>query len=210
MVVNDLSPDIVWQLREEGRLRTAEADGTDYAYLGINMRHPVLANAGVRRAIGHAIDRGAIVRHLRRGLAKEAAGIVPPMSWAYEPGVFAFRHDVAEAKRLLDAAGLTDPDGEGPLPRLSLTLRTSTSEVYRLQAAAIQHDLAAAGIHVDVRRYRPRQLPALYGGIRRRHRSGHAAAGLPFRAAAAGWPESRPLRQRGRRSVDRRRGCRGR
>ncbi|MGH8638161.1 MAG: ABC transporter substrate-binding protein, partial [Burkholderiales bacterium] len=58
---------------------------------------------------------------------------------------------VAEATRLLDAAGFRDPDGDGPLPRLTLTLRTSTSEIYRLQAAAIQHDLAAAGIRLDVR-----------------------------------------------------------
>jgi ABC-type transport system substrate-binding protein len=32
-----------------------------------------------------------------------------------------------------------------------LTLRTSTSEIYRLQAAAIQHDLAEAGIRLEVR-----------------------------------------------------------
>ncbi len=65
--------------------------------------------------------------------------------------VFTLRHDPAEARRLLDAAGLPDPDGDGPRPRLTLTLRTSTSEIYRLQAAAIQQDLAGVGIHVDVR-----------------------------------------------------------
>ena len=151
LVVNDLSPDIIWELRGEGRLRTETAPGTDYAYVGLNLKHPALANLDVRRAIGHAIDREAIVSHLRRGLATEAVGIVPPMSWAFEDDVFQFRHDVAEAKRLLDAAGFPDPDGDGPQPRLSLTLRTSTSEVYRLQAAAIQQDLAQAGIRVDVR-----------------------------------------------------------
>jgi peptide/nickel transport system substrate-binding protein len=76
---------------------------------------------------------------------------VPPMSWAFEPAVFAFRHDRDEAKRLLDQAGLRDPDGDGPAPRLTLTLRTSTSEIYRLQAAAIQHDLSEVGIRLDVR-----------------------------------------------------------
>src|SRR5688572_14083809 len=115
------------------------------------MRHPVLWQAAVRRAIGFAINREAIVTHLRRGLGTEATGIVPPMSWAFEPGVFAFRHDPGEARRLLDEAGFGDPDGDGPAPRLSLTLRTSTSEIYRLQAAAIQHDLAEVGVHVNVR-----------------------------------------------------------
>jgi peptide/nickel transport system substrate-binding protein len=151
MVVNDLSPDIVWQLGAEQQLRSATADGTDYAYVGLNLRHPDLARPAVRRAIGFAIDREAIVSHLRRGLGRQAVGIVPPMSWAFAPDVFRFRHDPAEARRLLDGAGLHDPDGDGPAPRLTLTLRTSTSEIYRLQAAAIQHDLAEVGIRLDVR-----------------------------------------------------------
>lgn len=151
LVVNDLSPDIASQLRAEGRLQTVTSPGTDYAYLGLNLTHPALQHPEVRRAIGYAIDRQAIVQHLRRGLATTAAGIVPPMSWAFEPGVFEFRHDPAAARRLLDEAGYRDPDGAGPQPRFAITLRTSTSEVYRLQAAAIQHDLAAVGIRVDVR-----------------------------------------------------------
>jgi len=78
-------------------------------------------------------------------------GIVPPMSWAFERNVFDFRHDPEEAQRLLDAAGFRDPDGPGPLPRFRLSLKTSTTEVYRIQAAAIQHDLARVGIALDVR-----------------------------------------------------------
>jgi peptide/nickel transport system substrate-binding protein len=151
VVVNDLSPDVVWQLRGDPRLRIVTADGSDYAYIGLNLTHPLLARSDVRRAIGHAIDRDAIVTYLRRGLASPAVGIVPPMSWAFAPDVFTFRHDPEEARRLLDRAGLPDPDGDGPLPRATLTLRTSTSEVYRLQAAAIQHDLAQVGIRVEVR-----------------------------------------------------------
>jgi peptide/nickel transport system substrate-binding protein len=151
LVVNDLSPDVIAELREEGRLHFETAPGTDYAYIGLNLDHPALSNVAVRRAIGHAINRDAIVAHLRRGLARGAVGIIPPMSWAFEDEVFEFRHDIAEAKRLLDSANYPDPDGDGPLPRLTLTLRTSTSEIYRLQAAAIQHDLAEAGVRLEVR-----------------------------------------------------------
>jgi peptide/nickel transport system substrate-binding protein len=151
LVVNDLSPDIVCQLGSERKLKSARASGTDYAYGGLNLQHPELSRPEVRRAIGFAVNREAIVEHLRRGLGTAAVGIVPPMSWAFEKDVFTFRHDPAEAARLLDAAGLRDPDGNGPAPRLSLTLRTSTSEIYRLQAAAIQHDLAAVGIRLEVR-----------------------------------------------------------
>ena len=151
LIVNDLSPDIVWQLQEEGRVQVETAPGTDYAYIGLNLSDPVLSHAGVRKAIGYAIDRDAIVKYLRRGFATTAVGIVPPMSWAFARDVFDFTHDPAEAARLLDAAGFPDPDGPGPLPRLRLSLKTSTTEVYRLQAAAIQHDLARVGVAIDIR-----------------------------------------------------------
>lgn len=151
LVVNDLSPDIAFQLRTEGHLGVHEAPGTDYAYIGLNQRDAVLQHAGVRRAIGYAVDRDAIVKYLRRGFATVAVGIVPPMSWAFEKNVFDFTHDPAEARRLLDEAGFPDPDGDGPLPRFRLSLKTSTSEVYRVQAAAIQADLARVGIEADVK-----------------------------------------------------------
>lgn len=151
LVVNDLAPDIVAELQQEGRLGIVTALGTDYAYLGLNLKHPVLSDRQVRHAIGYAIDRQAIVMHLRRGLATVAAGIIPAVSWAFEPGVFQFQHDPARARRLLDAAKLADPDGDGPEPRLTFTIRTSTSEIYRLQAAAIQNDLAQVGIRLEVR-----------------------------------------------------------
>jgi peptide/nickel transport system substrate-binding protein len=63
-------------------------------------------------------------------------------------------HDPARAMALLDEAGFPDPDGaEGPVPRLRLTLKTSTNEAYRLQAAVIQEQLADVGIALDVRSY---------------------------------------------------------
>ena len=151
LIVNDLSPDIVWQLQHEGRVQVETAPGTDYAYMGMNLTDPILSRVEVRKAIGFAIDREAIVKYLRRGFASTAVGIVPPMSWAFERNVFDFVHDPGQAERLLDAAGFRDPDGPGPLPRFRLSLKTSTTEVYRIQAAAIQHDLGRVGIAVDVR-----------------------------------------------------------
>ena len=164
LIVNDLSPDIVWQLREEKRLQVSTASGSDYAYVGMNLRDPILSRLDVRKALGYAIDRDAIVKYLRRGFATTAVGILPPMSWAFERDVFDFRYDPAEAARLLDAAGYPDPDGPGPRPRFRLSLKTSTTEVYRLQAAAIQHDLGRVGIALDVR---SSELQTLFGDVLR-------------------------------------------
>lgn len=153
LIVNDLSPDITHGLERYPGLTAITAPGIDYAYLGLNLRDPLLQDRRVRQAIGYAVDRDAIVKYLRRGQARETATMVPSMSWAYDDDVFRFTRDVGKAKALLDEAGFTDPDGSGPLPRLRLTLKTSTAEQYRVQAAALQQQLAEAGIAIEVRSY---------------------------------------------------------
>ena len=152
LTVNDVPPDIAYQLQKDG-LTITQGQGVDYTYMGLNLRDPVLKDKRVRHAIGYAIDRQAIVDYLRRGLAKPAVGVLSPVAWAFEPHVHQFTYDVAKAKRLLDEAGYRDPDGDGPQPRLRLSLKTSTDEFYRLQAAIIQQNLRLIGIDVDVRSY---------------------------------------------------------
>jgi peptide/nickel transport system substrate-binding protein len=151
LVVNDLSPDLVNSFETASDLVVDKVVGTDYAYVGMNLRDRVLADRRVRHAIGHAIDRSSIVHYLRRDQARETAGIIPPTSWAYVDDLFELGFDPARARALLDEAGYRDPDGEGPQSRVRLTLKTSTAEAYRLQAAVIQRQLADVGIALDLR-----------------------------------------------------------
>jgi peptide/nickel transport system substrate-binding protein len=126
------------------------------------MRDPVLADKRVRHAIAYAVNRQAIVDYLRRGLARPALGILPPASWAFDDQVFQFTHDPAKAIALLEEAGYKDPDGDGPEPRLRLSLKVSTNEFIRLQAAVIQQDLKHVGIELDVRSY---EFATLYADV---------------------------------------------
>ncbi len=162
VVVNDLAPDIVRALQQDGRVQVVTAPGLDYAYVGLNLRDPVLRDARVRRALGHGVDTAAIIEHLRRGLAVPATGLLPPTSWAHAPDVVPVPFDPDAARRLLDEAGYPDPDGPGPAPRLRLTLKTSTAEFVRLQAAVIQQDLARIGVAVDVRTH---EFATLYADV---------------------------------------------
>ena len=162
LIVNDLPPDIVWQLEANPKLQVVTAPGTDYAYVAINMRDPILKDVRVRRALAYAIDRGAIVEYLRRGLATAAIGILPPMAWAFETHVPPFAYDPAHARALLDEAGYHDPDGDGPQPRLRLSLKMSNIEFNRLQGAVIQQNLREVGIDLDVRSY---EFATLYADV---------------------------------------------
>jgi peptide/nickel transport system substrate-binding protein len=162
LVINDIAPDIVHQLRQEKQLQTIDAPGLDYQYIGLNMRDPILTDVRVRQAFAHAIDRQAIVEHLRRGLARPADALIPSVSWAYTPDVHTFPYDPGRARALLDQAGYPDPDGDGPLPRLRLRLKASNAEYYRLQAAVIQQDLRRVGVALDVRTY---EFATLYADV---------------------------------------------
>ena len=162
LVINDLAPDIVRTLQREDRMQVVTAPGLDYAYVGMNLRDPLLKDVRVRRALGLAVNSAAIIEHLRRGLAVPATGIIPAMSWANAGDLRPTPYDPDEAGRLLDAAGYPDPDGAGPAPRLRLTLKTSTAEFVRLQAAVIQQDLARIGVAVDVRTH---EFATLYADV---------------------------------------------
>ena len=162
LIVNDIAPDIVHQLERDGHVRTRATPGTDYQYIGLNLRDPALGDRRVRHAIGYAIDRDAIVTYLRRGLATPAIGILPPTSWAFEPDVFTFSYDPPRAKALLDEAGYPDPDGDGPSARLSLSLKVSSQEFNRLQSAVLQQNLRDVGIALDVRTY---EFATLYSDV---------------------------------------------
>ncbi len=162
LVVNDIGPDIVHQLASSDHLRVTTGPGTDYQYVGINLRDPVLGDVRVRQALAYAIDRDAIIEYLRRGLATPAVGLLPPISWAFAPDVRTFNHDPARARELLDEAGFRDPDGDGPEPRLRLSFKCSSAEFQRLQATVIQQDLQKIGIDLDVRTY---EFATLYADV---------------------------------------------
>ena len=150
LMVNDLPPDVVPRFRADPAFRVVEGPSGDYAYLGFNLRDPVLSDRRVRRAIALAIDRERLVATLWRGLGEVTETMMPPGHWARDETLEPLPHDPAAARALLDAAGYPDPDGPGPRPRLALELKTSTSETYALQAQVIQAMLAEVGIDLTV------------------------------------------------------------
>jgi peptide/nickel transport system substrate-binding protein len=154
LVVNDLTPDIAFQLERNHQLAMTEAPGVDYQYVGLNLSDPVLKDVQVRQALAHAIDSRSIIQYLRRGLARPAAGLLPQQSWAAASGLDAYPYDPARARALLDQAGYRDPDGDGPSPRFRLGLKISNAvEFNRLQAAVIQQNLRDVGVDLDVRTF---------------------------------------------------------
>jgi peptide/nickel transport system substrate-binding protein len=142
------------QMGKSPGLKLWQGKGTNIAFLGLNCEDPTLKDVRVRRAISFAIDREIIIRTVMRGMARPAAGPLPPEQWAYPPDLPPARFDPAEAKRLLDEAGFPDPDGDGPQMRsLKLELKTSSNQLSRQIAAVLQEQLRMVGIALALRSF---------------------------------------------------------
>jgi peptide/nickel transport system substrate-binding protein len=140
-------------LRNDPELKALTRTGNNYAYIGFNLKDPMLKNRDVRQAISYAIEREQMMQSLFYGTATIATGLLPPHNWAYEGNVLTISHNRQKATKLLDQAGFKDPDGDGPQMRFSLTLKTSTSEFRRIVATVVQRNLAAVGIGLKIRSY---------------------------------------------------------
>jgi len=149
IAINSLTPDTVVTLARDPRLKVERAAGTRLAYLGFNLRDPILKNVQVRQAIAYALDRRPMIEYLWRGEAEPARSILPVQSWAYNGDVPAYEHDPEKAKQLLDAAGYPAVDGV----RFHITMKTSTDPNTRLMVAVMQQQLREVGIVLDIRSF---------------------------------------------------------
>ena len=156
-------PELQAWLARRPELLVRTSPGSSVGYLALNLRHGPLSDRRVRQAIALALDRTRLVRYVLGGAARPATGLLSPEHWAYAP-LPARRHDLRRARRLLDRAGLRDPDGAGPRPRFRLVYKTTTQGGRRRLAEAIQAQLAAVGIALDVRTY---EWGTLFADVRR-------------------------------------------
>lgn len=129
-----------------GELRRAATLST--YYIGIMMSHePCGSNVHLRRAMNCAVDR----RHLCEKVLGEshipARGVIPPGLPAHDPEIEGYVYDPDRAREELEKAGF---GSENPVPELTFYFRSKPPTP--LIAQAIQSDLAAVGIPVELRR----------------------------------------------------------
>ncbi|HEX8846529.1 MAG TPA: ABC transporter substrate-binding protein [Pyrinomonadaceae bacterium] len=147
----NLTPDTFKAFEGNSNLKVSQFNGANVAYIGFNTTKAPLNDARVRQAIAYAIDRETIIRNLLSGQARLAHSILPEESWAYSPGQ-KYSFDPERAKKLLDEAGLRDPDGDGPQMRLPqpIILKISTSAATRQYSDIIRDYLKRVGIPLEI------------------------------------------------------------
>jgi peptide/nickel transport system substrate-binding protein len=147
-----LSPDAIKLLGQDPRLQVQQFKGSNVNLLTFNVSQPPLNDVRVRQAIAYAINRESMIKDLLLGQAELAHSILPEDSWAYSTGT-KYSYDPAMAKKLLDEAGLKDPDGDGPQMRFAkpVVFKVSGSSVSaKNYAGVIQNYLKEVGVPVAI------------------------------------------------------------
>jgi peptide/nickel transport system substrate-binding protein len=161
LVQNALEPDLLPWLGNRPDLAVEIFPGTTFQYLGMNLRDPRLADVRMRRALAYGLDRESIIHGMLRDTAHVASGLLAPSHWAYSGDVPRYPYDRARAGALLAESGV-GADAAEALRRLSY--KTSTVELRRRIAEAVQAQLGALSLLVDVRSY---EWATFYADVRR-------------------------------------------
>jgi peptide/nickel transport system substrate-binding protein len=120
-----------------------------------NCRRPPFSEIEVRRALGMALDRPAIVNSIWHGFARVCDSPILPTVWAHDRALLPLPHDPAQALALLAARGFkAGPDGtleRGGKP-LAFDILTNAGNQQRIDSLVlIQEQLRRIGVRAQPR-----------------------------------------------------------
>ena len=105
--VHEVSREAVEFVEAESTVHTYSFLRPYYTALGFNVKHSVLGNPAVRRALNLAINRTALIAQAMRGKGEPAQGPIWPQHWSYTASQSSYAYNPEAAKLLLDSAGYT-------------------------------------------------------------------------------------------------------
>lgn len=141
---NDIPPELYAWLARQDVVAIHKRPGSNYTYLGMNLRSHKLQDRRVRRAIAHAINRQALLKFLMHDRARPAESILSPEHWAGHKELQAYEYNPTRSRQLLEEAGWS---ASKPL---KLVYKTSTDPLRIRIATIISDQLADVGIQVSL------------------------------------------------------------
>jgi peptide/nickel transport system substrate-binding protein len=133
-------------------VRTFSSVRPFYATLVFNLRHPVLRNVEVRRALNEAVDKQEIVASGMRGHGRVADDPIWPFHWAYSAAGRRYQHNPDTARLRLDAAAFPlrqDPSRMPSRFRFNCLLWGEDSQFERI-ALILQRQFSQIGVDMTL------------------------------------------------------------
>ena len=139
--LNFPAPEALPQFEADPRFAVVIGTTEGETLLAINNRRQPLDDVRVRRAIGHAIDRQALIDGAMMGYGQPIGSHFSPSHPAYVDLTSRSAHDPELARRLLAEAGVGD---------LKLTIKLPPPSYARRSGEIIQAQLAEVGIQAEL------------------------------------------------------------
>ena len=156
-----LDQGLAFEQRHGARYDVIYKPGLIYEHIDMNLDHPALKDARVRRALLMALDRQAISDRLFGGKQRVAATFMNELDWVYDKSLKPTPFDLDGAGKLLDEAGWKRGAGgmrqnaEGQ--KLGFELMTTAGNRSRETVQQVlQAQLRQAGIEIRIRNEPPR------------------------------------------------------
>ncbi|MCK5076535.1 MAG: ABC transporter substrate-binding protein, partial [Calditrichia bacterium] len=150
-MMNNFSLSNLERFKSNKELKIKMDEGSNYVYLGLNLRRGPLRKKLVRQAVAYAINKELMLQKLYFNVHKSANSLLSPFHWAYNNDLKVYNFNPEKAKELLDKAGYRDPDGDGPQTRFTLTYSCTEKQESRQKAQVIQNFLQKVGIKVKIK-----------------------------------------------------------
>lgn len=172
-------PEHLQSVRDDDGLALYSAPLAGYNLIFLNLDRAIFQDRAVRQAMMWAMDRQRLVDEILDGQGIVLHSPILPSSWAYDPDVREYDHDLHKARAALEDAGWFDDDGDGVRERGSLrlefSLATNEDDPTRVRLIqAISEQLAVVGIRavsqtvgweeLVSQMLRPRRFDAVLGG----------------------------------------------
>lgn len=157
-ILTDVEPAQALRFATDDRFQLHHSVSTEMA-LAVYWNHdvPVLEDAAVRRALVLAVDREELRAAL--GVPDDVPILDGPMTREHvsrgpNPFGSTLEYDPAESRRLLDAAGWVDSDGDGFRDRagevLQFTTLSADIPAFRQVAVLVQEKLRRVGVRMEI------------------------------------------------------------
>jgi peptide/nickel transport system substrate-binding protein len=147
IIQNNLPTEQIDYLKNHPDIRHQQVKGSNYSYIGFNLKDPMTKNHQLRKAIAHAINRDEIIHYLLGDAAVKANGFFPDYHWVANNSLKEYGYDPKLSISIIKSLGY---DQKKPL---KLTFKTSSNPFSIRKATIIQNQLKQVGIDVIIQSY---------------------------------------------------------
>ncbi|MCL4860513.1 MAG: hypothetical protein KJZ93_13945 [Caldilineaceae bacterium] len=157
--LGSIPPESLPSLEQSDRVTLLTGEAVTSFYIAANQGQPPFDDLRVRQAINRAIDRQGLVDAIFGGRAEVATGLLPgAIPYVTRTETATYTYDPEQARILLAEAGWTPNDDgmlekDGQLFQLDLVIDQSRLPQTASMATAIQAQLKAVGIELQLRLY---------------------------------------------------------